>query len=75
MEQELSDEQGNILISGAVQAAEFSPDIKKECVGCFRPGKRYHEDALNTVPHLSKAQKHRLPCQELSPGPRELELG
>lgn len=35
MEQTPSDEQGNVL-AGAGQAAEFSPDIKKERVGCFR---------------------------------------
>lgn len=70
MEQELSDEQGNVL-TGAVQAAEFSPDIKKERVRCFRPGKRYQEDALNAVPHLSKGQKHRLPCQGALPRARE----
>lgn len=62
----LSDEQGNVLAE-AVQAAEFSPDIKKERVGCFRPAKRYQEDALDTVPHLSKGQKHREPCQGVLP--------
>lgn len=66
MEQKLGDEQGNVL-SGAPQPAEFSPDIKKEHVGCFRPAKRYQEDALHTVPHLSKGQKHRLPCQGALP--------
>lgn len=74
MEQKLGDEQGNVL-SGAPQPAEFSPDIKKERVGCFRPGKRYQEDALHTVPHLSKGQKHRLPCQGALPWAQGIGAG